>query len=101
MKIELMTLNFGLRTQKTHVWRSIRTSLKPSLLLCLAVTSLLSLFSTVDVVAQFTSVGSGSYTTAFPGTDQAGRNTFPSGTPGLSGVAATKPVPTNDWWSNF
>ncbi len=47
------------------------------------------------------SVGSGSYTTNFPGTDAAGRNTFPTGVPNLSGVAATKPVPTNDWWSSF
>lgn len=54
-----------------------------------------------DAQAQTVGVGSGSYTTAFPGTDQAGRNKVPSGVPGLSGVAATKPVPTNDWWSNF
>lgn len=46
-------------------------------------------------------VGDGSYTTQFPGVDAAGRNTFPSGTPYLSGEAATKPVPTNDWWSNL
>jgi endoglucanase Acf2/uncharacterized protein YjdB len=51
--------------------------------------------------AQIVGVGSGSYTTAFPGTDAAGRNTYPSGTPQLSGTAATKPVPTNDWWSNM
>lgn len=101
MKIELITLNFGPRTQKTNVWRSLRTFLKPSFILNLAVASLLSLFSTADVVAQITSVGSGSYTTAFPGIDVAGRNTYPTGSPGLSGVAATKPVPTNDWWSNF
>ncbi|MDA3893438.1 MAG: carbohydrate-binding protein [Salinivirgaceae bacterium] len=52
-------------------------------------------------IAQVVSVGSGSYTTTFPGTDEAGRNSYPSGTPYLSGVAATKPVPTNDWWSNL
>ena len=46
-----------------------------------------------------TTVGSGSYTTVFPGTDSAGRNAFPSGTPQLSGNAVGKPVPTNDWWS--
>lgn len=51
--------------------------------------------------AQTVPVGNGSYTTVFPGTDAAGRNLIPSGTPQLSGVAATKPVPTNDWWSNF
>lgn len=51
--------------------------------------------------AQIVNVGSGSYTTTFPGTDQAGRNSFPSGTPQLSGLAASKPVPTNDWWSKL
>lgn len=48
---------------------------------------------------QFVPVGSGSYTTVFPGVDPAGRNTYPSGTPFLSGNAAGKPVPTNDWWT--
>ncbi len=51
--------------------------------------------------AQTVPVGSGSYTTVFPGVDEAGRNTYPSGTPYLSGAAAGKPVPTNDWWSDF
>ncbi len=46
-------------------------------------------------------VGDGSYTTIFPGTDSAGRNEFPSGTPQISGNAAGKPVPTNDWWSKL
>ncbi|GAA4268782.1 glycosyl hydrolase [Hyunsoonleella aestuarii] len=54
-----------------------------------------------NLSAQITSVGSGSYTNTFPGTDTAGRNGFPSGTPQLSGIAAGKPVPTNDWWSNL
>ncbi|PZR20136.1 MAG: endo-1,3(4)-beta-glucanase [Flavobacterium psychrophilum] len=49
--------------------------------------------------AQISAVGSGSYTTAFPGTDSAGRNTFPSGSPQISGNAVGRPVPTNDWWS--
>jgi len=49
--------------------------------------------------AQVTNVGSGSYTNTFPGTDTAGRNGFPSGSPLLSGNAVGKPVPTNDWWS--
>jgi endo-1,3(4)-beta-glucanase len=51
--------------------------------------------------AQVTAVGGGSYTTAFPGTDSAGRNSFPSGSPQLSGNAVGKPVPTNDWWSSL
>jgi len=46
-------------------------------------------------------IGSGSYSTNFPGTDVAGRNAFPSGTPQLSGNALSKPVPTNDWWSKL
>jgi len=49
--------------------------------------------------AQIVEVGDGSYITEFPGVDEAGRNTFPSGTPYTTGIAATKPVPTNDWWS--
>ena len=48
-----------------------------------------------------TNLGSGSYTTSFPGTDSAGRNEFPSGSPQLTGNAANKPVPTNDWWSKL
>jgi len=46
-------------------------------------------------------VGSGSYTKTFPGTDAAGRNTYPSGSPQLSGNAVGKPAPTNDWWSTL
>ena len=57
------------------------------------------LFTVPQVLAQFITVGEGSYTTVFPGVDAAGRNTFPSGTPQLSGDAMGKPVPTNDWWS--
>ena len=48
-----------------------------------------------------TQIGSGSYSNNFPGTDVAGRNGFPSGTPQLSGSALSKPVPTNDWWSRL
>src|SRR5690606_25738623 len=44
-------------------------------------------------------VGSGSYTTQFPGVDAAARNGFPPGQPQVSGAAATRPIPTNDWWS--
>jgi len=54
------------------------------------------IFSTYS---QTTTVGSASYTTAFPGTDEAGRNSFPPGVPQLSGNALNKPAPTNDWWS--
>lgn len=49
--------------------------------------------------SQAVPAGSGSYTTNFPGVDAAGRNTYPSGTPYTISAAATKPVPTNDWWS--
>ena len=48
---------------------------------------------------QFVPVGSGSYTTVFPGVDAAGRNGYPSGAPFVTGAAANKPIPTNDWWS--
>lgn len=50
---------------------------------------------------QIISVGDGSYTDTFPGVDEANRNSFPSGTPQLSGEAVGKPVPTNDWWSKL
>jgi endoglucanase Acf2 len=52
-----------------------------------------------NVFSQIIDVGAGSYTTQFPGVDEAGRNTYPSGSPFTTGVAATKPAPTNDWWS--
>ncbi|MFZ9045435.1 MAG: glycosyl hydrolase [Cyclobacteriaceae bacterium] len=54
-----------------------------------------------QVKGQVVAVGSGSYTTQFPGLDQAGRNSFPGGTPQLSGEALNKPAPTNDWWSKL
>ena len=57
------------------------------------------LISGENLLAQSVSVGNGSYTTTFPGTDAAGRNGFPPGTPQLSEKAIGKPVPTNDWWS--
>ena len=50
-------------------------------------------------LSQVIPVGSGSYTKTFPGTDAAGRNAYPSGTPQVSGNASGKPVPTSDWWS--
>ena len=49
--------------------------------------------------SQMVTVGSGSYTTQFPGTDNAGRNGYPSGSPQVSGSALSQPIPTNDWWS--
>ncbi|MDA3893037.1 MAG: glycosyl hydrolase [Salinivirgaceae bacterium] len=57
------------------------------------------LLSSFTAFSQITSVGSGSYTTVFPGVDAAARNSFPTETPQLSGNVAGKPVPTNDWWS--
>lgn len=57
------------------------------------------LISGKNLLAQSVPVGKGSYTTTFPGTDAAGRNGFPPGTPQLSEKAIGKPVPTNDWWS--
>jgi endo-1,3(4)-beta-glucanase len=57
------------------------------------------LFTSQPATGQFVDVGSGSYTTSFPGVDAANRNTYPSGTPQLSGNAVGRPVPTNDWWS--
>ncbi len=50
-------------------------------------------------IGQVINVGSGSYTKTFPGTDQAGRNNYPTGQPITIGKAATLAVPTNDWWS--
>ncbi len=50
---------------------------------------------------QFTTVGQGSYTNNFPGTDAAGRNSYPAGSPQISGNAIGKPVPTNDWYSKL
>lgn len=65
----------------------------------LAFSIILLSFFCLTVNAQFVAVGSGSYTKTFPGTDVAGRNAIPSGTPQLSGKAVGKPVPTNDWWT--
>lgn len=65
------------------------------------ITSIFTLLFTVATFLGQTIVGGGSYTTNFPGTDAAGRNGFPSGSPQLSGNAIGKPVPTNDWWSKL
>jgi len=62
---------------------------------------ILTLLFAAGLNAQIITVGSGSYTKTFPGTDAAGRNGFPSGSPQLSGNALGKPVPTNDWWSKL
>ena len=61
----------------------------------------ISLFLPLVLLAELVQIGSGSYTTTFPGADQAGRNQYPAGTPQLSGNAVGKPVSTNDWWSNL
>lgn len=50
--------------------------------------------------AEIVKAGSGSYTTEFPGTDAAGRNGYPTASLLLSGRAANRPVPSNEWWSN-
>lgn len=62
---------------------------------------LLFFLSIQFTTAQFIPVGNGGYTKTFPGTDSAGRNSYPPGTPNLSGAAVGKPVPTNDWWSTL
>lgn len=62
---------------------------------------LLAFLLGMQVHAQIIPTGSGSYTKTFPGVDEANRNKFPSGTPNLTGNAAGKPVPTNDWWSSL
>jgi hypothetical protein len=49
---------------------------------------LIIFFSTISYSQ--TKLGSGSYTTNFPGSDSAGRNEFPSGTPQLSGNALNR-----------
>ena len=59
------------------------------------------LLSLVQGFSQVITVGSGSYTKTYPGTDAAGRNSYPSGSPQLSGNAVGKPAPTNDWWSTL
>ena len=58
-------------------------------------------FIPTQILSQTTTVGPGSFTTQFPGYDSEGRNAIPAGSPQLTGLAATKPVPTNDWWSKL
>ena len=45
----------------------------------------------VNVNGQFVPVGSGGYTTEFPGVDEAGRNGYPAGTPNVTGAATINP----------
>ena len=65
------------------------------------VITLMCSFLSEKIESQVINVGDGSYTTSFPGTDSAGRNGYPSGSPQLTGNALGKPVPTNDWWSKL
>jgi endoglucanase Acf2 len=67
----------------------------------LSALTIVLLLASYPVLSQIVPVGSGSYTKTFPGTDAAGRNTYPSGSPQLSGNALNKPAPTNDWWSTL
>ena len=68
-------------------------------LLKLTFVLLLMMHWCIEMNGQFVTVGSGGYTTVFPGVDEAGRNSYPEGTPNVTGNAAGKPIPTNDWWS--
>lgn len=65
------------------------------LLLGAGLTAMLPLTATAGVVK----IGNASYSDEFPGKDEAGRNGYPVGNPYLSGKAAGRPAPTNDWWS--
>ncbi|MBT7119036.1 MAG: hypothetical protein HN896_03945, partial [Candidatus Marinimicrobia bacterium] len=65
------------------------------------INALIIIFSiTHATFSQIVQVGAGSYTTTFPGVDEAGRNSYPSGEPQVSGPAANRHIPTNDWWSS-
>ena len=59
------------------------------------------IFISSFLIGEIITVGNGSYTTTFPGYDEAGRNSFPSGEPQISGPAIDKKIPTNDWWSKL
>ena len=54
----------------------------------------------LSVSAGVVNVGSGSYSDQFPGKDVAGRNGYVTVAPQVSGNAANRPIPTNDWWCN-
>ena len=91
-----------LTTEIERFWSNKKTMKKISFAKTLdfALLLLISTFFTQTLDAQTVNVGSGSYTTVFPGVDAAGRNGFPSGTPFTTGAASGKPIPTNDWWSS-
>lgn len=59
------------------------------------------MFISIQGFSQIIPTGSGSYTTQLPPADAAGRNVNPNGTPRLSGLAASKPVPSSDWWTGL
>ncbi len=67
--------------------------------LCLLSLLLFGIF--FHLSAQIIPIGSGSYTTQLPPADAAGRNNKPAGTPRVSGFAANKAIPTNDWWTGL
>ena len=47
---------------------------------------LIILFNLISIAcSQIVQIGAGSYTTSFPGTDEAGRNDYPSGQPQTTG----------------
>ena len=70
--------------------------MKTNQFLSLCLSFLFVLITIQTSFGQVINAGNGSYTTNFPGTDAAGRNSFPSGSPLLTGNAANKPVPTHD-----
>ena len=92
-KIELTFFNTTLCTKIKELIKRMIQSNK------LLYSILFFLFTSLSIAQ--VQVGSGSYTTNFPGADSAGRNGYPSGSPQLSGNALNKPVPTNDWWSKL
>lgn len=57
--------------------------------------AMLSLTATAGVMK----IGNATYSDEFPGTDEANRNGYPRLAPYVSGKAAGRPAPTNDWWS--
>ncbi|MFI3240747.1 MAG: hypothetical protein R3Y22_09235, partial [Bacteroidales bacterium] len=63
-------------------------------LLCVVAVSVTVLYG-----QNIVSLGSASYTTVHPGYDSAGRNQYPTWSPKVSGAAAERTIPTNDWWS--
>lgn len=60
----------------------------------------IAVMSSATMQATRERIGSGSYAASHPGFDVANRNKVPRGLPQVSGPAAERPIPTNDWWSN-